>query len=109
MSARHTAAAVEEQAKLRELRDRADQTTAEAARTLAELAARLADARDPGAVARRLAATARGAAVRTLRKVPGKIAGQRGARRIALAAVPALAAAAAVFLAYRRFTAADRG
>lgn len=108
MSVRHASAAtVEEQAELRELRDQADRTTAEAARTLAELAARLASAREPGVMARRLAAGARGAAVRSFRGVPGKIAGQRGAGRTALAAVPVLAvtvlATGAVFLAYRRF------
>ena len=110
MSVRHpTAAEVEEQAELTELRDQADGTAAEAARTLAELGARLADAADPGAMARRLAAAGRGAAARALREVPGKIAGQRGPRRTALAAIPVLAVAAAVFLAYRRFTAEGAG
>lgn len=110
MSVRHpTAADVEEQAELRELRDQADQTAAEAARTLGELSARLADTVAPGAVAGRIAAGARGAAVRSLRRVPGKIAGQRGAKRTVLAAVPVLAVAAAVFLAYRRFAATGQG
>lgn len=105
MSVRHpTAAEFEERAQLEELRDQADRTAADAAQTLAELGARLADAAQPGAVAWRLAAIGRGAAKRALREVPGKIAGHRGARRAALAAIPALAIAAAVFLVYRRFT-----
>jgi hypothetical protein len=107
VSVRHpTAAEFEEQAQLEELRDRADRTAAEAARTLAELGARMADAAQPGAMARRLAVVGRGAAARALREVPGEIAGQRGARRAALAGIPVLIAAAAVFLGYRRFAAA---
>ena len=102
MSTRDSAAALEEEAELRELRDRADRTTAEAARTLAELTARLAAAREPGAVARRLAARTRDVAARTLGEVPGKFAGQHGARRTALVAIPVLAVAAAVIVAYRR-------
>ena len=110
MSVRHpTAAEFEEQAELKELREQADQTAAEAAQTLAELAARLADAAQPRAMARRLAAVGRGTGGRALRQVPGKIAGQRGARRTALAAIPVLAVAAAVFLAYRRFPAGEQG
>src|SRR6516164_4180999 len=73
-----------------------------AARTLAELTARLAAAREPGAVARRLAARTRDVAARTLGEVPGKLAGQRGARGTALVAIPVLAVAAAVIVAYRR-------
>jgi hypothetical protein len=104
VSVRHrTAAELEEQAELKMLRDQADQTTAEAARTLAELATRLSDAAHPGAMARRLSAVSRGAAVSALREVPGKVAGQRGARRTVLAAIPVLAVAAATFLVYRRF------
>ena len=102
MSTSRSADAVEEEAELRELRDRADRTTAEAARTLAELTARLAAAREPGAVARRLAGRTRDVAARTLGEVPGKLAGQRGARRTALVAIPVLAVAAAVIVAYRR-------
>jgi hypothetical protein len=110
VSVRHaTAATMEEQAQLKELRDQADQTTAEAARTLAELAARLSNARDPGDMARRLGANARVAAVRTFRGLPGKIAGQRGAGRMALAALPVLVVTAAVLLGYRRFAMAYRG
>ena len=47
MSTRDSAAALEEEAELRELRDRADRTTAEAARTLAELGGQLADRQVP--------------------------------------------------------------
>ena len=50
MSTRDSAVALEEEAELRELRDRADRTTAEAARTLAELTARLACARLAAAI-----------------------------------------------------------
>ncbi len=96
------AATVEEQAGLQELRDRADRTTAEAARTLTELTGRLAQARQPGAMARRLTADARTAAARTLREGPGKLAGQRGARRAALGAIPVLALVVAVALARQR-------
>jgi hypothetical protein len=110
VSVRHaTVATVEEQAELKMLRDQADETAAEAARTLAELATRLADAAHPGAMARRLAAVGRGAAVSALREVPGKIGGQRGARRTALAAIPVLAVAAAALLAYRRFAGESQG
>jgi gamma-glutamylcysteine synthetase len=110
VSARHpTAAAVEEQAELTMLRGQADETAADAARTLAELAGRLADTARPGAMARRLAVASRGAVTSSLRMLPGTIAGQRGAARAALAAIPALAVAAAVFLAYRRFTEEGRG
>ena len=102
MSTRNSAAALEEQTEIRELRDRADRTTAEAARTLAELTARLAVARDPGAMARRLTARTRDVATRALREVPGKFASQPSARRTALAAIPVLAVAAAMIVAYRR-------
>jgi hypothetical protein len=109
VSVRHlTAAEFEEQAQLKELRDQADRTAADAAQTLAELGARLVDAAQPGAMARRLAMIGRGAAKRILREVPGKIASQRGAKGAALAAIPALAAVA-VFLAYRRFMEESRG
>jgi hypothetical protein len=109
VSARHpTAAEFEEQAQLKELRGQADETAAEAARTLAELAVRIVDAARPKAMAQRLAMASRDAATRALREAPRKIAGQRGIRRTALAAIPALAAAA-VFLAYRRFTEDGRG
>jgi hypothetical protein len=95
-------AALEEQTELRELRDRADRTTAEAARTLAELTARVAAARDPGTMARRLTARAKDVATRALGEVPGKFASQPGAKRTALAAIPVLAVAAAMIVAYRR-------
>jgi len=101
VSTRGSAAALEEE-ELRQLRDQADRTTAEAARTLAELTARFAAAREPGALARRLAVRTRDVAARTLGEVPGKFAGQRGARRAALVAIPVLAVAAAVIVAYRR-------
>jgi hypothetical protein len=110
VSVRHpTAAEFEEQAQLKELRDQADQTAAEAAQTLAELGTRLTDAARPGGLARRLAAVGRSAGTRALREVPAGIAGQRGARRAALAAIPVFAVAAAVLLAYRRFTAEGGG
>jgi len=102
VSTRNSAVALEEDTELRELRDRADRTTAEAARTLAELTARLAAARDPGAMARRLTARTRDVATRAFREGPGRLADQRGARRTALAAIPVLAVAAAVIVAYRR-------
>jgi hypothetical protein len=106
VSVRHpTAAEFEEQAQLKELRDQADQTAAEAAQTLAELGERLADAARPGGLARRLAAAGRSAGTRALRAVPAGIA----RRRAALAAIPVFAVAAAVFLAYRRFTAEGAG
>ena len=105
MSTRDSATALEEleeEAELRELRDRADRTTAEAARTLAELTARLAAARDPGAIARRLTARTRDVAGRALREGPGKLTSQPNARRAALAAIPVLAVTAAMIVAYRR-------
>jgi len=102
VSTRNSAAALEEQTEIRELRDRADRTTAEAARTLAELTARVAAARDPGTMARRLTARAKDVAARALGEVPGKFASQPGAKRTALAAIPVLAVAAAMIVAYRR-------
>jgi hypothetical protein len=102
VSTRDSATALEEEAELRELRDRADRTTAEAARTLATLTARLAAARDPGAVARQLTARTRDVATRALREVPGKLASQPNARLAALAAIPVLAVTAAMIVAYRR-------
>ena len=102
MSTRNSAVALEEDTELRELRDQADRTTAEAARTLAELTARLAAARDPSAMARRLTARTRDVATRALREVQGKLANQPNARRAALAAIPVLAVTAAMIVAYRR-------
>jgi hypothetical protein len=84
------AAAFEENAELQDLRDRADQTGREAAQTLAELAGRVADARDPKVVARRLTARARHTAAIARRRVPGNLAGPRGAKGAALAAIPVL-------------------
>jgi hypothetical protein len=99
------AASIEEQAELTSLRDAADRSTAEVARTLAELTERLA-ANRPKAVAKRLAANARVTALRAVREGPGKIAGQRGARRLALAAIPVLVlAAVAVAIARERLSA----
>ncbi len=102
MSVRRHGAALEEQAELHQLRDQADQTAAEAARTLEELTGRLAAMGHPGAMARRLAADARAAAARTLRELPRKIASQRGAWGPALAAIPVLAVAVAVAVARQR-------
>lgn len=91
-----TAATREEDAELHSLRDQADQSTAEAARTLAELTRRMTVVKRPGDAAKRLTADARAAAGRALREGSGKIAGQRGAWRPVLAAIPALAIAAAI-------------
>ena len=102
MSAVRTAAQHEEEAELRNLRDQADRSTAEAAQTLAELIRRLNAAGHPKETARRLAADARVTVLRALRQGPGKVAGQRGARRLALAAVPVLAVAAALAYAATR-------
>lgn len=102
MTAKHGAASVEERATLEALRAQADKTGEEAARTLAELAGRLADAGHPRNLARRLAADTRRNAIRTARQIPGKLAGQRGAARAALAAVPVLAVLAAIAVVRRR-------
>jgi hypothetical protein len=102
MSIARTAAVKEEEAQLNDLRDQADRTAAEAARTLAELTGRLAAAGRPGEAARRLAADARVTALRAVREGPGKIAGQRGAKRLTLAAVPVLVVAAALVYAAAR-------
>lgn len=95
MSVPHSRAVLEEQLELRVLRDEADRSTAEAARTLAELTERLVAAGHPKVMARRLAASARVTALRAVREGPGKIAGQRGAKRLALAAIPVVLIAAA--------------
>ena len=91
----HTAADREEDAELNDLRDQAERAAAEAARTLAELTSRLS-AGHPKAVARRLAGHARVTARRAAREGPGKIAGQRGAKHLALTAIPVLLVAAAL-------------
>lgn len=96
------AAAFEESAELEELRARADQTGREAAQTLAELAGRLADARDPKLVGRRLAAQARHTVAAVRRRVPGDLADPRDAKRAALAALPVLAVLAVAVVAHRR-------
>jgi hypothetical protein len=97
-----TAAAREEEAELNELRDQADRVTAELAQTLTELTRRITVVRRPGAAARRLTADARVTALRALREGPGSLAGQRGAWRPALAAIPVFAVAAALgYAAYR--------
>lgn len=93
---------VEERAELLTLRAQADHTAAEAAQTLTELVGKLDFAGQPGALARRLVADARNAAVRTLRETPGRIASRPGAWRLALAAIPALAVAAVVAVAVAR-------
>lgn len=96
-----TAAAREEEAELKYLRDQADGASAEVAHTLAELARRISVVRQPGAVARRLTADAQVTALRAAREGPGKIAGQRGAKRLALAAIPALSLAVLTYAAAR--------
>jgi hypothetical protein len=96
MSGIRTAAAREEEMELNALRAQADRTTAEAAQVLAELTRRLTVARRPGESVRRLTADAQAAAVRALREGPGKMAGQLGAWRPALAAIPVLAVAVAL-------------
>lgn len=102
------AASFEEQAELTSLRDEADRSTAEVARTLTELTERIAAASHPKAVARRLAVNARVTALRAVREGRGKLAGHPGARRLALAAVPVLLlAAVAVVVARERLNAED--
>lgn len=96
MSVPHGAAAREERAELISLRDEADRSVAEVARTLAELTGRVASVRHPGNTARRLAAQVRVTALRAVREGPGQIADQRGAWRLALAAVPVIAVAAVI-------------
>jgi hypothetical protein len=91
-----TAAAREEAAELNELRDQADRAAAELAQTLGELTRRISVVRRPGQAARRLTADARVSALRTLHGGPGSTAGQRGAWRPALAAIPVIALAAAL-------------
>lgn len=93
-----TAAETEERAELEVLRERADQTGREAARTLAELAARIAAARDPRAVTRRVTARAGRrvhAAVQAMRD-------NRAARRAAVAAVPVLGMVTVAVVAHRQ-------
>lgn len=99
-----TAAAREEEAELNELRDQVDRATAELAQTLAELTRRISVLRRPGGAARRLTADARVTALRALHGGPGSTtAGQRGAWRPALAAIPvAVLTAALGYAAYRR-------
>lgn len=95
MSIVRTAAVKEEEAQLNHLRDQADRTAAEAARTLEELTGRLAAVGRPGEAARRLATDARVTALRAVRR-------QRGAKRLTLAAIPVLAVAAALVYAAAR-------
>jgi hypothetical protein len=102
VSARHGAATAGEQARIEELRAQVDRTGEEAAQTLAELAERLADAGNPRNLVRRLAADARHNALRSVRGIPGKLVGQRGATRAALAVVPVLVLAAGVAIAVVR-------
>lgn len=125
MSIVRTAAVKEEEAQLNHLRDQAERTAAEAARTLEELTGRLAAVGRPGEAARRLASDARATALRAVRqgtgtnpllfvlrrkeqkngqrqKEEGSIAGQRGAKRLTLAAIPVLAVAAALVYAAAR-------
>jgi hypothetical protein len=92
------AAAFEENAELQELRERADQTGRETAQTLAELAGRVADARDPKVVARRVTARARAVTARARQRMPDPAT----AKRAALAMVPALSLFALAIIADRR-------
>lgn len=98
---RHTQAAQLSARELDQLRDQADRTGREAAKTLAELAARLADARDPLMVARRLAARTHRGVLRAMARARGKT-GLRGARNAALVATPILGALALAAVAHRR-------
>jgi hypothetical protein len=115
----HSAASLEERAMLEALRARADRTGQEAAQTLAELAGRLAEARDPQAISRALAAQARRGralairaarerlaakprAAHAVRAVRSELTGSRGAKRVALAAIPALGMLTAGIVARRR-------
>lgn len=106
MSRPVSAAALEEQAELRNLRDAADQSAADVAKVLAELTRRLTAARQPKEAARQLAARVRVTATRTLRAGWDagweRTGGQRGAWRPALAVVPVLAVATALGYATRR-------
>jgi hypothetical protein len=95
MSLPRTAAEKEEEAELNALRDQAQLSALEAGRTLAEVSRRLTIAAHPGKMLRRRVADARVAAFRALPWEPGKIAGQRGARRLALAAIPVFVVAVA--------------
>jgi hypothetical protein len=101
VSLTRTAAEREEEAELNELRGEADRTAAEAARTLAELTRRIGEVRRPGEAARRLVADARVTALRKVREGTGGLAGRRGARPLALAAIPVLAVAAVTYAAVR--------
>jgi hypothetical protein len=94
-----TAAEREEQAELAMLREQADRTADEVARTVAELSRRAGIVRRPGPTARRMAAEAAATAVRAIRQAPRQVAGQPGVRRAALAAVPVLALAAFTYAA----------
>jgi hypothetical protein len=102
VTARQGAANAEERATLEALRAQADKTGKEAAQTLAELAGRVADTGNPRKLGKRLAADAWRNAVRAARDTPGKLVGQRGATRAALAAVPVLVAGAAIAVVIRR-------
>lgn len=97
MSLPRTAAEREEEAELNALRDQAELSAVEAGRTLAEVSGRLAAAAHPGRMIRRRVADARVAAFRVLRQESGKIAGQQGARRLALAAIPVFVAVACAY------------
>lgn len=93
-----TAAETGERADLEVLRERADATGREAARTLAELAARLATARDPGAVARRVSARAS----RRVQAAAKALKDNRAAKRAAVAAVPVLGVLTVAVVAHRQ-------
>lgn len=102
MTARRGAAATEEHAQLEELRDRADRTGQEAARTLAELAGRVAMARDPQAVARRLSERARHQAMRARKRMQAALAEHRVVKQAALAAIPVAGVLTVTVVAVRR-------
>jgi hypothetical protein len=102
VTARRGPAAIEEHAELEELRDRANRTGQEAAQTLAELAGRLAQARHPRAIARRLSDRARHEAARARKRVRAALADHRAVKQAALAAIPVAGVVAVTMVAHRR-------
>jgi predicted nucleic acid-binding protein len=102
VTARRGPAAIEEHAELEQLRDRVDRTGHEAAQTLAELAGRLAQARHPQAVARRLSARARHQAELAAKRVRAVLDEHRAVKQAALAAIPVAGVVAVTVVAHRR-------
>lgn len=98
MSGPLRAAALEEQAELKSLRDAADRSAADLAQTVAELTGRLATARQPKQAARWLAARARVAVPREF----GAGWARTGGRSAVLVIVPVLVVVAAGYAATRR-------